>query len=117
MTSNQSHRRYLTVQKAVDDVLGSTGSEEKDIVILQLAQSDASATYVDAYGDAKADSHPYLALLEPIALFQSLFNEEICSLIACETERYTSQRNEVIHLTAQEIEAFVGNLLLTGYNS
>ena len=64
-----------------------------------------------------ADSHPYLTLLESVALFRLLFNEEICSLIACETERYASQRNEVIHLTPQEIEAFVGILLLTEYNS
>ena len=42
---------------------------------------------------------------------------KVCSLIACETERYASQRNEVIHLTPQEIEAFIGILLLTGHNS
>ena len=64
-----------------------------------------------------ADSHPYLSLLEPVALFRSLFNEEICCLIACETERRASQRNEIIHLTAQEVEVFVGILLLTGHNS
>ena len=63
------------------------------------------------------DSHPHLALLKPVALFRLLFNEKIYSLIACETERYASQRNEVIHLTPQEIEAFVGILLLTGCNS
>ena len=63
-----------------------------------------------------ADSHPHLALLRPGALLFLLFNKEIYSLIACETERYASQRNEVIHLTSQEIEAFVGILLLTGYN-
>ena len=64
-----------------------------------------------------ADSHPHLALLEPVALFRLLLNEEICNLIACETERYASPRNEVIHLTPLEIEVFVGILLLTGYNS
>ena len=32
-------------------------------------------------------------------------------------ERYASQREEVIHLTHQEIEAFVGILLLTGYDN
>ena len=47
MTSNQLHRRYLTLQEAVDDVLGSTGSEEKDIVILPPAQGDAYATDVE----------------------------------------------------------------------
>ena len=47
MTSNQLHRRYLNLQEAVDDVLGSTGSEEKDIVILPPAQGDAYATDVE----------------------------------------------------------------------
>ena len=47
MTSNKLHRRYLTLQEAVDDVLRPTGSEEKDIVILPSAQRDAYATDVD----------------------------------------------------------------------
>ena len=47
MTSNQLHRRYLTLEEAVDNVLGSTGSEEKDIVILPPAQGDAYATDVE----------------------------------------------------------------------
>ena len=156
MTSNQLHRRYLTLQEAVDDVLGSTGSEEKDIVILPPAQGDAYTTDLDEYlkndlvpndvaGTLKehnndecevtsdvsavqskenkplpkkkrknakavlwkkksrlkeileannmhlADSHPYFALLDSVALFRLLFNEEIYSIIACETEHYTSQ--------------------------
>ena len=187
MTSNQLHRRYLTLQEAVEDVLGSTGSKEKDIVILPPSQGDAYATDVeeddvdechkndllpnDVAGTLEvhnndeckvasdvlavqskenkpppkkkrknaeavlwkkksslkeiseaiimhlADSHPHLALLEPVALFRLLFNKNIYSLIACKTERYASQRNEIIHLTPQEIEAFVGIFLLTGYNS
>ena len=59
-----------------------------------------------------ADSHLHLALLEPVALFRLLFNDDIRSLIACQTERYASQRNSSV-----EIEAFIGILLLTGYNS
>ena len=47
MTSNQLHRRYLTLQEPVDDVLGSTGSEEKNVVILPPAQGDAYATDVE----------------------------------------------------------------------
>ena len=47
MTSNQLHRRYLTLQEAVDNILGSTGSEEKDIVILLPTQGDAYATNVE----------------------------------------------------------------------
>ena len=47
MTSNHLHRRYLTQLEAVDDVLGSTGSEEKDIVILPPAQGDAYASDVE----------------------------------------------------------------------
>ena len=72
--------------------------------------SEANVTHL-------ADGHPHFALLEPVALFRLFCNEEICSLIACETERYASQRNGAIHLTPQEIEAFVGILLFTGYNS
>ena len=64
-----------------------------------------------------ADSHPHHTLLEPGALFRLLFNEEVYSLIACETERYASHRNEVIHLTPLQIKDFVGILLLTEYNS
>ena len=64
-----------------------------------------------------ADSHPHLALLEPVAIFRLLFNNDIHSLFACKTERYASQRNEAIHVTKQEIEAFIGIPLLTGYNS
>ena len=37
-----------------------------------------------------ANSHPHLVVLEPVALFRLLFNNEICSLIAAETERYAS---------------------------
>ena len=64
-----------------------------------------------------AESYPHLALLEPVALFRLLFNDDICSPIACETERYASQRNVAIHVTKQKIEAFIGIPLLTGYNS
>ena len=43
---DQLHRKYLNLQEAVDDVLESTGSEEKDI-ILPPAQGDAYATDVE----------------------------------------------------------------------
>ena len=143
------------MQEAVDDVLESTGSEEKNIVILPPAQGDACATDVEVDECHKndllsnifqtnvagtlevhnnndcevasdvsavqskenkpppkrkneeavlwkkkrslkeipeanvmnlADCHPHLTLLEPVTFFQLLFNEEIYSLIACETE-------------------------------
>ena len=64
-----------------------------------------------------AESYPHLALLGPLAFFRLLFDEEIYSLIAYKMERYVSQRNKIIHLTLQKIEAFVGILLLTEYNS
>ena len=63
------------------------------------------------------ESHPHLAMLERSEFFRLLFNDEICSLIVTETERYASQRNKTIQLMRQEIEVFVGILLLTGYNS
>ena len=65
MTSNQLHRRYLTLHGAIDDVLGSTGTEEKDIVILPPAQGDAYAT--DVKEDDVAECHKNDLLLNNIA--------------------------------------------------
>ena len=64
-----------------------------------------------------AKSHPHLALLEPIALFRLLFNDEIRNLIATETKRYASQQNESYYLQQLKIDTFIGIILLTGYNS
>ena len=47
MTTHQLRRRYLTLQGTVDYVLGSTRSEEKDIVILPPEQDDTYATDVE----------------------------------------------------------------------
>ena len=47
MTSNQLHRRCLILHEAVDIVLGSSKSEEKDIAIFPIAQGDAYATDVE----------------------------------------------------------------------
>ena len=47
MINNQLYRRYVTLQETVDDVLGSTGSEKKDNVILPPAQDDTYATDVE----------------------------------------------------------------------
>ena len=64
-----------------------------------------------------AHSHPHLALLEPMALFRLLFNDEIYDLIAIETKRYASQQNELFYLQKHEIDTFIGITLLTGYNT
>ena len=63
-----------------------------------------------------ANSHPHLVVVESVALFRFLFNNEICSLIATKTERYASQQNELFHLEQHEIDTFIVIILLTGYN-
>ena len=63
-----------------------------------------------------ANSHSYLTLLEPTALFRLLFNDEICDLIATETKRYASEQNKLFYLQQHESDTFVGIILLTGYN-
>ena len=63
------------------------------------------------------NNHPHLALLEPIALFRLLFNDEIRDLITTETKRYASQQNELFYLQQHEIDTFIDIILLTGYNS
>ena len=60
MTCNQLYRRYLTLQEAVQEVLGSTGSEEKDIVILPPAQGDAYAADVEEDDAAKCHKNDLL---------------------------------------------------------
>ena len=42
-------------------------------------------------------------------IFRLFFNDEICALILCETERYASQQNDAIHFTRQDIETFIKN--------
>ena len=44
-----------------------------------------------------AHGHPHLALLEPIALFRLLFNDEIRDQIATERKQYASQQNELFY--------------------
>ena len=53
MAGNQQCRQYLTLQEAVDNVLGSTESVEKDIVIIPPEQGDPYATYVKKDGEDK----------------------------------------------------------------
>ena len=47
MTSKQLHRKHLTLQEAVDEVVVSKGSEEKDSVILPSVQGGAYAIDVE----------------------------------------------------------------------
>ena len=91
MTSNQLHRTYFTVQEAVDDVLGSTGSGKKDIVILPLVQGDAYATDVeeddvdechkndsfsnDAAGILEVHNNDEYEVASDVSAFQSKENE------------------------------------------
>ena len=63
-----------------------------------------------------AKSHSHLVVLEPVAIFRLLFNNELCTLIATETERYASHQNELFHLEQHEIDTFNEIILLTGYN-
>ena len=78
MASNQSHKRYLTAQKAVDDILGSTGREEKDIAILPPAQGDAYATYVEE--DDVDECHKNDLLPNDVAGILEIHNNDECEV-------------------------------------
>ena len=52
MAHNHLHRRYLTLQQAVEEVANSPDSEEEDIVILPPEQGDSNATDVTKEEDA-----------------------------------------------------------------
>ena len=47
MAHNHLHRRYLTLQQAVEEVANSSKSDEEHIVILPTEQSDSYATDVE----------------------------------------------------------------------
>ena len=76
MTSNHLHRKYLTLLEAVDDVLGSTGSEEKDIVILPPAQGDAYASDVEE--DDVDECHKNDLLPNDVAGTLEVYNNDEC---------------------------------------
>ena len=78
MTSNQLHRTYLTLQEAVDDVLGSTGSEEKDIIILPPAQGGAYATVVEE--DDVGECHEKDLLPSDVAGNLEVYNNDECEV-------------------------------------
>ena len=61
-------------------------------------------------------SHPELCGLEPIELFRLLFDEEMKQLIITETLRYAQQKNNTLTFREEDLETFVGIILLTGYN-
>ena len=91
MTINQSHRRYLTVQKGVDDVSGSIGSEEKDIFILPPAQGDAYATYVEE--DDVDECHKNDFLPNDVAGTLEMHNNDECE-VASDVSAVQSKENK-----------------------
>ena len=92
MTSNQLHRKYLTLQKAVDDVLGSTGSEEKDIVILPPVHGDAYATDVEE--DDVDGCHKNDLLPNDVAGTLEVHNNDECE-VASDVSAVQSKKNKL----------------------
>ena len=91
MTNSELHRRYLTIQELVDDVLGSTGSEEKDIVILPPAQGDAFATDVEK--DNVDECHKNDLLPNDVAEPLEVHNNDECK-IAPDASAVQSKENK-----------------------
>ena len=78
MTSNQLHRRYLNLQEAVDDVLGSIESEEKDIAILPPVQGDVYTTDVEE--DDVDECHKNHLLPNDVAGTLEVHNNDECEI-------------------------------------
>ena len=47
MARNHFHKRHVTLEQAVDEVVNSTGSDEDDIIILPPEQGDSYATDIE----------------------------------------------------------------------
>ena len=73
MAYNHLHRRYLTLQKAVEEVANSPESDEEDIVILSPEQDDSYATDVEE--EDKDVSHKNDLLPNDVAGTLEIHNE------------------------------------------
>ena len=68
--------------------------------------------------DCLSDVHPELASNTPYELFKLFCTDEIIQQIVTESMRYAGQKNDVsFAVTTEDIETFVGILLLSGYHS
>ena len=91
MTSNELHRKYLTLQEAVDDVLASTGCEDKDTVILPPVRGNAYAT--DVEGDDVDKCHKNDLLSNDVAETLEIHNNNECE-VASDVSVLQSKENK-----------------------
>ena len=62
--------------------------------------------------------HPEMGTKTPIEVFRMFWDEKMCEMIITETNRYARQNNDQsFRLTREELDQFLGILLLTGYVS
>ena len=78
----RSHFRRISSSKLKQTI---AKEEQKNAEIVLWKKKSSLKAIPEANVMHLADSHPHLALLEPVALFRLLFNEEIYSLNVCET--------------------------------
>ena len=72
MAHNHLHRRYLTLQQAVEEVANSPRSDEEDIIVLPPEQGDFYATDVEEDEDV---SHKNDLLPNDVAGTLEIHNE------------------------------------------
>lgn len=53
----------------------------------------------------------------PLELFQRFFDSEVIDMLVSYTNMYAARKNQKYDITVEEIETFIGILLLSGYNS
>ena len=76
MAHNQLHRRYLTLQQAVEEVANSPESDEEDIVILPPDKGDFYVTDVEEEEEDDEDvSHKNDLLPNDVAGTLEIYNE------------------------------------------
>lgn len=80
---------------------------------VDITNISATSGYADRLDVVKND----LENLEPVAVFEKLFDDEIFDLLVHETNLYSSQKNEhSFFVSKADMKLFVGILLLTGYH-
>ena len=91
MARNHKHRRFLTLQQAVEEVAYSPESDEEDIVILPPEQGDSYATDVE-----KKD--------EDVSHKNDLLPNDVAGKLEMHNERNYKENEDVSDLRAIQIK-------------
>lgn len=95
----------------VHDLSGYSAKREREWIDGDLVDSiKKDGIFPEDYADKYKN-------MTPVQIFEIFIDEEVISLFLTETKKYALSKNESnMNVTAEEIKAFLGVLILSGYN-